>query len=205
MVGILGDMDYTGCRPLSELEYQAMLTAFEGKYATRDLAMFEFGIRSGFRISEILSLTVGDVFRDGHILPSVTVQKCWMKGRKNSRTMPIHASAAQALYKWIVEAGFAAPHMAKQPLFCRQLTNQRLTRAQAWSILKSTACRAGLDTSRIGGHSLRKTFASRMWHSPFVNGDMAKMARLLGHANFSSTLRYLEFLDGSLENAVMAA
>ncbi len=40
---------------------------------------------------------------------------------------------------------------------------------------------------------------------PFVNGDMAKMARLLGHANFSSTLRYLEFLDGSLENAVMAA
>ncbi len=71
--------------------------------------MFEFGIRSGFRTSEILSLTVGDVFRDGRILPSVTVQKCWMKGRKNLPHACLHhTSAAQALYKWIVEAGFTA-------------------------------------------------------------------------------------------------
>jgi hypothetical protein len=44
-----------------------------------------------------------------------------------------------------------------------------------------------------------------MWASPQVNGDMAKMARLLGHQNWSNTLRYVEFLDGSLSRAVRAA
>jgi hypothetical protein len=42
-----------------------------------------------------------------------------------------------------------------------------------------------------------------MWDSPIVNRDMAKMARLLGHQNFSNTLRYLEFAD-ELDKAVLA-
>lgn len=198
-------MDYTGCRPLSESEYQAMLKAFYGKYATRDLAMFEFGVRSGFRISEILSIRVGDVFRDGKMQQTVTVRKCWMKGSKQSRSMPLHPSAAQALHTWLLEAGFTHPEMADQPVFCRQHTARAMSRAQAWAILKEAARRAGLDITRIGSHSLRKTFARRMWESPCVAGDMAKMARLLGHRNYSNTLRYLEFLDDSLEQAVMTA
>jgi len=181
-----------------------MASAFRGKYAFRDAAMFEFGLRTGFRTSEILSVRVGDVFRNGHMLPSVTVQKCWMKGGRNSRTMPLHPNASKALYKWIHEAGFTASEMADQPLFCRQHTNKRLTRAQAWAILKSAARQAGLDVARIAGHSLRKTFAAHMWQSVHIQGDMAKMARLLGHRNFSNTLRYLEFLDGSLEKAVLS-
>jgi integrase/recombinase XerD len=199
-------MENSGCRPLTDAECVAMHRAFRiNKYAARDAAMFEIGIRTGFRTSEILSIKVGDVYRDGRMKASVTVDKCWMKGGKNSRTMPLHAAASAAVFKWILEAGFTAPEFADQPLFCRQHTKRRLTRAQAWAIIKSAAIRAGLDIERVAGHSLRKTFARNMWDSAFVQKDMARMARLLGHQNFSNTLRYLEFLDDSLENAVLAA
>lgn len=128
-----------------------------------------------------------------------------MRGEKLSRSMPIHEDASIALYAWILEAGFTTPEMSDQPLFCRQRTNKRLTRAQAWVILKAAARLAGLDVARIAGHSMQKTFASQMWRSSHIGGDMAKMARLLGHRNFSNTLRCLKFLDGSLEKAVLSA
>jgi integrase len=35
--------------------------SFGGTYAARDKALFILGVKSGFRISELLSLTVGDV------------------------------------------------------------------------------------------------------------------------------------------------
>lgn len=119
--------------------------------------------------------------------------------------MPLHHTAAEAIHKWIIEARFTDPSMENQPLFCRQLTNKRLTRSQGWNIIKGAATRADIDIERVAGHSMRKTFATNMWNSPFVRKDMAKMAKLLGHENFSNTLKYLEFLDGSLEAAVLSA
>lgn len=80
-----------------------------------------------------------------------------------------------------------------------------MSTVQVWSILKTAAKKAGVDAERVASHSMRKTFASRMWVSPFVDKDMSKMARLLGHQNFSNTLRYLQFLDNSLEEAVLAS
>jgi integrase len=48
--------------------------AFSGRYAARDRALFVTGVKSGFRISELLSLTVGDVYQHGRIAERVTVQ-----------------------------------------------------------------------------------------------------------------------------------
>lgn len=198
-------MNYSGCRPLSENECASMIQAFTGRYAKRDIAFFQLGIRTGFRTNELLSIKVSDVYQRGQMLHSVTVGKAFMKGRRNSRSMPIHHEASEAIHKWIIEAEFSDPSMENQPLFCRQHTNKRLTRAQGWNIIKGAAMRADLDIKRVAGHSMRKTFAFNMWDSPFVRRDMAKMARLLSHENFSNTLKYLEFLDGSLEQAVLAA
>jgi integrase len=196
-------MQYTGCRPLSDDEYELILHAFEGKYVLRDQAFFDLGIRTGFRISELLAVKVGDIFRDGRMLSTLTVKKSWMKGGKADQTMALHPSASKRLHDWIVAAGFVSPEMAARPLFSRQLTARSLSRLQARSILKCAASRAGVNTDRIASHSMRKTFARNIWEPPFVDKDMAKMARLLGHANRSNTLRYIEFLDGSLDQAVM--
>ncbi len=198
-------MQYTGCRPLTDDEYDAILNAFEGKYRLRDQALFELGVRTGFRISEILAVRVGAIFRDGKMLGSLTVKRCFMKGKHNDRSMPLNPIAARRIEAWIREAGFDHPEMSEQPLFPRQYTCKPLSRMQAWTILKQAAIKAGLNTDRVACHSMRKSFAARMWASPFVQKDMAKMARLLGHRNFSNTLRYLEFLDHSLESAVLTS
>jgi integrase len=48
-----------GCRPFSDEEVKLIAKSFGGRYATRNKALFILGVRSGFRISEMLSLTVG--------------------------------------------------------------------------------------------------------------------------------------------------
>jgi len=197
-------MDYTGCRALSNEEIDILCSAFGGKYRLRDRAIFQIGIFTGFRISEILSLKICDVLRNGEVRESVTVNKAWMKGRKESRTTPLHSCARAAIRDWI-DSLHGENQLAESPLFPRQGTNMRLSPKTYWTILKSAASKAGVPTERIGTHSMRKSFASRMWHSPFVNGDIAKMARLLGHRDPTNTLRYIEFMDGSLEMAVLAA
>lgn len=201
----LSGMQYTGCRPLAEWEHEALIANVGGKYPLRDAALIEFGIRTGFRLSEILSLRVGDVFRNGRILDVVTVKRCWMKGRRASRTMPVHSKAAARLHDWLSAAGYTAEGMDNQPIFSRQKTPIPMSRVQGWNIIKNAAQAAGLDVSRLASHSLRKTFATNMWHSNFVAKDMAKMARLLGHQSYNSTLKYIEFLDDTLEQAVLAA
>jgi integrase len=50
-----------GARPLTNGEIANVLNAFTGAYAARDRALFVLGLKSGFRISEMLSLRVSDV------------------------------------------------------------------------------------------------------------------------------------------------
>src|SRR5687767_8066268 len=50
-----------GCRALTEAEVALVQRSFGGTYAARDKALFLLGVKSGFRISELLSLRVADV------------------------------------------------------------------------------------------------------------------------------------------------
>ena len=160
---------------------------------------------TGYRISELLSICVGDVWDGQSMRSSVTVSRENMKGKRFSRTMPLHQIASEALYIWIKAAGMTAPEFGKSPLFPSRKGTASMTPISAWRILQEAALLAGISTERLGSHSFRKQFSITMWESKFVQKDMAKMSRLLGHAHFSSTIRYLQFVDGSLEAAVLAA
>jgi hypothetical protein len=48
-----------GCRALTDDEVALVSKSFSGTYAARDKALFVLGVKSSFRISELLSLTVG--------------------------------------------------------------------------------------------------------------------------------------------------
>lgn len=178
------------------------MAAFCGRYRMRDRALFLLGIKSGFRISELLAIKVRDVWNGTKVRESVTVAAAWMKGRKNSRTMPINPAAAEALRLWLRVSGMDHAYFADWPLFHTQGRKKAITARQAFSILVESVAQAGIDPARVGTHSLRKSFARAAWSHPAVNKDMAKMAKLLGHRNFSNTLRYLEFTD-ELTTAVM--
>jgi integrase/recombinase XerD len=199
----LGIMNYTGCRPITLTELPLILAACTGRYASRDRSLILTGAYTGYRIKELLAITVGDVFDGRRVSDQVTVQRGFMKGKARSRTMPLHERVREAIGEWLAEYLVGLDDIASRPLFPRQRTRNAMSRSKAADLIKTAAEKAGLDTRRLSCHSTRKHFALRMWNSPIVNKDMAKMARLLGHENFSNTLRYLEFAD-DLERAVLS-
>ena len=75
-------MNYTGCRPLSEDEIVRLLDACQGRYRARDVAIIMMGMHTGFRISELLSLRVKDVWNGSEVAKDVKVEKGFMKGKK---------------------------------------------------------------------------------------------------------------------------
>ena len=194
----------TGMRALTDQEINRMLAAMSGgKNAVRNQALFQLGIFTGFRISELLSAKVADVW-DGHrIKDRFTVKKGFVKGKKEARTMPLNDVAAHGIRRWLRCSKRDNQYFLAWPLFAAQGKKKAISRQLATRMLVEAAESAGIDARRIGGHSMRKTFATKAWNSQFVAGDMAKMAKLLGHKNWSNTLRYISFLDGSLDKAVM--
>ena len=196
-------MNYTGCRPLTDDEIVRLLDACTGRYRARDVALITIGIYTGFRISEILSLTVAGVWTGSEVVKEVHVAKGFMKGKKQARTMPLHEKVREAIQSLLQASRMWHPLFQDWPLFHSQGCRKRLSTRQAYDIIVTAAERAGLNTDRIATHSCRKTFTRRMWGSPLVNRDPARMARLLGHQNWSNTLRYLEFAD-ELDAAVLA-
>jgi integrase/recombinase XerD len=146
---------------------------------------------------------VDQIFDGSRVGDSVTVKKGFMKGKNKSRTMPLHNQLRAAIAEWLNEYLSGLDDFVGRPLFPRQRTFNALSRSKMADMIKTAARKAGLNTRRISSHSLRKHFARRMWESAIVGKDMAKMAKLLGHENFSNTLRYLEFAN-ELEKAVLS-
>ena len=106
-----------GCRALTDAEVQVALMSFGGRYARRDQALFLLGIKSGFRVSEMLSLRWGDVLQQGHLVDRVTVPRRHMKQRREGRTVLLHPEAKGALAVWL-RAGFgASPPAAETCVF----------------------------------------------------------------------------------------
>lgn len=191
-----------GCRPFSDAEVQAVTQALaRDRYHARNLALFHLGVRSGFRISELLSLKLQDVFQNGNFVESVMVARRHMKGKNASRGVPLHPDARVALEVWVREllaAGHADPGTF---LFrSREGGNRAISRKTAWYILRKVSSACGL-TGKIGTHSLRKTFAKRVYEK--LGRDLMKTQRALGHARVTSTVSYLSFDQGEVEDAIL--
>ena len=53
-----------GTRPLDNDEIRRVSGCFTGTFATRNRGLFMLGVSTGGRISELLSLTIGDVYQN---------------------------------------------------------------------------------------------------------------------------------------------
>jgi site-specific recombinase XerD len=203
-----------GCRPLTDAEVSLVAKSFSGTYGTRNKALFVVGHRTGFRISELLSLTVGDVWQHGKIVDHLTVRRRHMKGGKtgktSSRTVALHPEARAALSVWLemltkMLKGILDP---MTPVFCSRVRDKatglrrHISREQAWRILKE-AFTSNEFTGKLGTHVMRKTFCNRMYDK--LNHDLVKTQRAIGHANVNSTVQYLSFREEEIDAAILAA
>jgi site-specific recombinase XerD len=81
-------------------------------------------------------------------------------------------------------------------------TRRAVARETAWRILEE-AVAANELTGKIGTHSMRETFASRMYDK--LGKDLVKVQHAMGHRNINSTVSYLSVREEDVVNAILAA
>ena len=183
-----------GCRPLTDEEITLVAKSFSGAYAARDKALFLLGCKSGFRISELLSLRIGDVSNG-----RVTVGKEHMKGQKRGRTVALHHEASTAVQAWLAELGEQLP--SAYIFRSREGVNRPIARQRASAILQA-AYQANELTGKVATHSMRKSFALKIYQAS--GKDIIATRDALGHRHASTTDSYLGARQDELDALVLA-
>ena len=201
-------MSNMACRRLNPDEIGKVAEALRGtRKGPRDAALFILGITTGFRISELLSLRVGDVMDDLGVRPTVTVKRRNMKRKQHGRTMDIVPLAASALKEWVKWAFTRWGVSYRDHLFCKS-DGSPISRQEAWRILKRAYRRAGVRGA-VATHSMRKTFVSMAREYARANVDDVEplmfAQRMAGHARIDSTVKYLETADDGERTACAEA
>ena len=129
-----------GTRPLDNDEIRRVSAAFTGTFATRNSGLFMLGVSTGGRISELLSLTIGDVYQNRAAVTDLLFDKSIVKGGEVSRAVPVNRDgrlAIDALVAWHAEQ--YQNTQASRPLFPSrngQGNPQRMSRRTAHDVLK---------------------------------------------------------------------
>ena len=179
-----------GTRPLDNDEIRRVYGCFTGTFAARNRGLFMLGVSTGGRISELLSLTIGDVYQNGKAVTDLLYNRSIVKGGEVSRTVPVNVDGRDAiedLIHWHREK--YATLAPTRPLFPSR--NKKgtvsMNRQTAHDMLKEAFMDAGLN-GKLATHSLRKSFAQRVYEE---SGDIYLVQELLGHQNVATTQKYI--------------
>ena len=159
-------------QPIKKLEDIQKIKKYLAK-KPRDTLLFSFGINTGLRISDILSLDVGDVKGRDYI-------EIREKKTNKYKKFPLNRFLKEEIDVFVE----CLP--SEQPLFYTQ-KHCRLDRAQAYRILNKAAQAVGVK-ERIGTHTLRKTFG---YHHYKKYNDIVPLQKIFNHSSPSVTLRYI--------------
>ena len=137
-----------GTRPLDNTEIRLVSACFDGTFEARNRGLFMLGVSTGGRISELLSLTIGDVWQNQKPVTDLLYDKSIVKGGEVSRAVPVNTDGMRAideLVRWHREQYRTAK--ASRPLFPSRngQGKQRMTRRAAHNVLKSAFMTAGLE------------------------------------------------------------
>ena len=169
-------------KPISISQVRRLLeqpTKLSTPEAKRDKAMLELLYASGMRVSELVSLNLGDVDTEGGYV------RCFGKGNKE-RLIPIHEQAALVVDEYVKEIRPRLTRNDSERALFLNRRGERLTRQGFWQILKGYAKSAELETE-VTPHTLRHSFATHMLSG---GADLRSVQELLGHANISTTQVY---------------
>lgn len=140
----------------------------------RDMIMFEVGLKTLLRISDILDLRVKDVYG------KTTIRKKQIK-TKEVIEIPIRTDLKKLLDKYC-EGKPQYDYLFQS----RKGINKKISKTQAYRILKEMAEYLNID--RIGTHSLRKTGAYHIYND---TKDIEFVRRLLGHKSNEEVFAYI--------------
>lgn len=156
----------------------------------RDKAMLELLYATGLRVSELVSLSLGNMsLRQG-------VVRVIGKGDKE-RLVPLGEEAAY----WVKEfLQYGRPILLKGELSDTVFPSKRgkmMTRQTFWHRIKHYALLAGIDSDKLSPHVLRHAFATHLVNH---GADLRVVQMLLGHSDLSTTQIYTHVAKARLKS-----
>jgi len=168
---------------LTAAEVTALLAAPDPGTAAgrRDHAMIQLAVTTGLRVSELTSLTPGDV----HLGTGPHIA-CTGKGRKR-RITPLDRQTVRVMHRYLaglpVTSTVMFPARTGTPMSTDAVAH-RLTQ----HVTAAAASCPSLGTKNVTPHTLRHTAAMRLLHAGI---DITVIALWLGHQSIETTQIYL--------------
>lgn len=196
-------------RPFSTTELTALESHLIEHRRFRDRMLLIVGTNVGYRITELLTWTIGQVLtHDRDIVREVTVTRARLKGGSGvhkrsvrSRRVVLNERARGAIRDYIASLDYI-PAPDEFIFQSREGENRPLHRSQAHRILKTLCRTCAIDTARVSTHSLRKTFVRAVYDASRC--DLIRTQRIVGHSSPLITARYLETTQPDLDHVVLS-
>lgn len=150
----------------------------------RNYILFNLGLYTGLRISDILRLQVK------HVRGKTNIR---LKEKKTGKykNIKINKRLKKVLDKYIENK-----EDYQYLIYSKKDGVEPMTRQHAWKIIKETCMMFGIDNT--GTHSLRKTFG---YHYYLKTKNIAVLQNIFNHSEPSVTLRYIGINQDTLSDA----
>lgn len=161
----------------------------------RDRALISAELFPGYRISETLKLRIGHVLKNGRIVDAISLPpRCLKGGYGGTRVVPVGPELRRALEAYLVRRAKHEELRPEAPLFVSRHhasngDQKPLSRSSAEKIIKRILLEICNDKTGLSTHSLRKTFAMRVYRSS--NNDLLVVRDALGHSSVAVTQIYV--------------
>lgn len=202
-------------KPIPEEQYARFkyrLEEISGEWAERNLTLFLLDIATGYRIQDVVDLTIGEIkeaLENGYFeIQEKKQYNAWKthirKEPKSKKKVPEKRKhdIVQPLEK-VLKRYIKNKKKSEYAFKSQKGEGSKHITAKAYSdILKKTAEDKEINLKNITGHSLRKTYARRLYES---TKDLEYVRIALGHLSIEVTKRYLGLENDVKESAAKIA
>ncbi len=145
----------------------------------RNKAMLETLYSCGLRVSELISLKLGDMFLDDGVI------RVTGKGNKQ-RFVPINDTLRRNIEIWLEQRRLMSPDQKSADIVFLNRNGRKLTRVMIFTIIKRATEAAGIRKD-VSPHTFRHSFATHLLEG---GASIRQVQELLGHESILTTEIY---------------